>query len=300
MIDLHMHSNHSDGSNTITEILQKAEKIGLKTISITDHDTCTGHIELRNIDIKKYYSGEIIPGTELRCFYKQRIIEVLAYNIDVDKMQNWLDKFYEGKGHADVQKKYLKQLYSTCKQLNLYMPPIDEIKWNPEGEWAARTIYREMKADERNKEKLPEDLWNDYENFRHKYCYNLENIFYIDKSEDLPSITELLKAIKDAGGLAFLPHIYVYKWATDIKEFINELVDNYDIDGIECYYNNFTQEQSDYLIDLCNKKGLFKSGGSDYHGTKRPEVEMGIGRGTLNVPDEILTEWKDKHLLRMV
>lgn len=294
MIDLHMHSNHSDGSNTVTEILEKAEKLNLKTISITDHDTCKAHIELRNIDVKKYYSGKIIPGVELRCFYKRRIIEVLAYNIEVDKMQNWLDEFYKDKGHAQVQKKYLSQLYKTCMELNLYMPKIEDIKWNPEGEWAARTIYREMKADERNKEKLPEDLWNDYENFRHKYCYNLENIFYIDKSEDLPGITQLLSVIKECGGLAFLPHIYVYKWAEDRKAFINELVDNYDIDGMECYYNNFTEEQSQYLIDLCKNKKLFMSGGSDYHGTKRPEVDMGTGKGNLNVPDEIVNDWIDK------
>lgn len=298
MIDLHMHSNHSDGSDSVTELLKKAEKMDLKAIAITDHDTCTGHMELRNIDKSKFYSGIIIPGVELRCFYKRRIIEVLAYNIDIDKMQAWLDKFYEGKGHADVQKKYLRQLYKTCMELDLYMPKIDEIKWDPEGEWAARTIYREMKADERNKEKLPQDLWEDYENFRHKYCYNLENIFYIDKSEDLPTLPELLEQIKNAGGLAFLPHIYVYKWAENKEEFINELVDNYDIDGMECYYNNFTKEQTDYLVNLCNTKGLYKSGGSDYHGTKRPEVEMGIGKGNLSVPDEILDVWKNKHLLQ--
>lgn len=298
MIDLHIHSNHSDGSNTVTEILQKAQRLGLKAISITDHDTCAGHIELRNINVDRLYSGVIVSGVELRCFYKKRIIEILAYNIDIDKMQRWLNKFYAGKSHADVQKKYLRQLYKTCMELKLYMPEIDEIQWNPEGEWAARTIYREMKADERNKEKLPQDLWEDYENFRHKYCYNLDNIFYIDKSEDLPSITELLKAIKNAGGLAFLPHIYVYKWAPDIKEFINELIDNYDIDGIECYYNNFSCEQTEYLKELCERKSLYKSGGSDYHGTKRPKVEMGIGLGNLNVPDEIILPWKDKLLLK--
>lgn len=294
MIDLHMHSNHSDGSNTVTELLQKAERLNLKAISITDHDSCRAHIELRNMDVKKIYSGLIIPGVELRCFYKRRIIEVLAYNMDIDKMQAWLDKFYEGKSHEQIQTKYLKQLYKTCMELNLHMPAIDEIKWDPKSEWAARTIYREMKADVRNKEKLPEDLWNEYDNFRHKYCYNLENIFYIDKSEDLPSLTELLKVIKETGGLAFVPHIYLYKWAEDKVEFINELVDNYDIDGMECYYNSFSKEQTQYLENLCNEKGLYKSGGSDYHGTKRPEVEMGIGLGNLCVPDEIIIPWKDK------
>ena len=50
--------------------------------------------------------------------------------------------------------------------------------------------------DERNKELLPEDLWNEYDCFRHQYCYNLENIFYIDKAPDLPTPEELIKQIK--------------------------------------------------------------------------------------------------------
>ena len=95
MIDLHIHTNNSDGSDSVIEVLKKAEKLGLKTISITDHDTCRAYEELKNIDIKKYYSGNIIKGVELRCFYNRRIIELLGYNIDPQKMQEWLDDFYK-------------------------------------------------------------------------------------------------------------------------------------------------------------------------------------------------------------
>ena len=64
MIDLHIHTNNSDGSDSVIDVLRKAEKLGLKTISITDHDTCTAYEELDNIDVKKYYSGDIIKGVE--------------------------------------------------------------------------------------------------------------------------------------------------------------------------------------------------------------------------------------------
>lgn len=292
MVDLHIHTTNSDGSDSVIEILKKAEKLGLTHIAITDHDTCMAYEELKNIDVKKYFSGKIIKGVELRCFYKRRIIEILGYNINPEIMQEWLDEFYKTRRRKDVQTRYLHSLYDTCMELKLHMKPFDEIEWDPESDWAARTIYREMKADERNKELLPEDLWNEYDCFRHHYCYNLENIFYIDKSKDLPGVEELVSQIKKAGGLAFLPHILLYKWATNKDEFIYELVDNYKIDGIECYYNSFTEEQTQYLKNICEDRKLYMSGGSDYHGTKRPEVELGIGQGNLKVPSEIIKKWE--------
>jgi len=113
MIDLHIHSNNSDGSDSVIEILEKTEKLGLKTISITDHDTCKAYEELENIDIKKYYSGKIIKGVELRCFYNRRIIELLGYNVDTKKMQGWLDDFYKTRTRDVIQTRYLEQLYAT-------------------------------------------------------------------------------------------------------------------------------------------------------------------------------------------
>ena len=74
MIDLHIHSNNSDGSNSVLEILKKCKELKLDYISFTDHETCTAYSELKNIDIKKYYSGIIIPGIEIKCAYNGRLI----------------------------------------------------------------------------------------------------------------------------------------------------------------------------------------------------------------------------------
>ena len=77
MIDLHIHTKYSDGADSVIEVLEKSEKLGLKYISITDHDNCKAYKELENIDIKKYYRGTIIPGIEIKCSYKKRLIEIL-------------------------------------------------------------------------------------------------------------------------------------------------------------------------------------------------------------------------------
>ena len=74
MIDLHIHTSYSDGTDSLIELLEKAEKNKLEYISITDHDNCRVYDELRKIEGSKYYTGKIIPGVEIKCGYKGRLI----------------------------------------------------------------------------------------------------------------------------------------------------------------------------------------------------------------------------------
>lgn len=66
MIDLHTHTIFSDGTWTIEEMLSNAEKAGISTLAITDHDTAIPHIKLKEIDTKSYFSGRIIVGGEFK------------------------------------------------------------------------------------------------------------------------------------------------------------------------------------------------------------------------------------------
>lgn len=292
MIDLHIHTNYSDGAATVKEILEKAEKQKLAYIAITDHETCDAYEELKKLEIKKLFSGTIIPGIELKSAYQGRIIDILGYGIDTVKMNEKVKEFYKEKTHANLQRKYLKQLYKTGEELGLTLTPMEELTWNPDNDWANPTMYAEMKKHPENEEKLPKDLWEDFDNFRHKYAYNKENVFYVDKSEDYFTVMQTMNLIKECGGKVFLPHLFIYKWAEDKESFIKDLIQQYPVDGIECYYSLFSEEQTKYLLDLCNKKKLLKSGGSDYHGnSNKPGVELGIGKGNLKIPNEIVLEW---------
>lgn len=288
MIDLHIHTTNSDGTDSTLEILKKAENLKLTHISITDHEKCDAYEELETIDIKKYFSGKIIKGTELKSYYKDRIIDILGYSIDTKVMKKSLDDFYKDKTHEVLQKKYLKHFYEQAKELNLKIDDINNINWNPAKDWASVVFYNEIKKYEENKVKLPEDLWSGFDVFKKDYCYNRKNHFFIDKSEDLPSVQDTINRIHKSGGKAFLAHVYEYKWVQNKIEFIKELLQIADFDGIECYYSNFSQEQTEELLDFCKKNNLYASGGSDYHGKNKKNIELGIGRGNLAIPEEIL------------
>ncbi len=292
MIDIHIHTNHSDGTYSVKELLEKAEELKLKYISITDHDTISAYEELKNIDVPKYYSGKIIPGIELKCVYNnEKIIEILGYNYNHDKLKLWLDEFYKDKKKGDIQTKYFNHLYSACEKYNLKMTPKEEIIWNPNKDWASIIIYNDIKKYEENREKLPEDLWEKFNTFTKKYCSDKNSLFYLDKTKDYPNIQETIKAIKDADGIAIVAHVYIYDWAINKEKFIQDLYENYDIDGFECYHNTFTDEESAYLVKFCKEHNLLMSGGSDCHGKNKPSVNLGTGKGNLNISDKIIENW---------
>ena len=141
MIDLHIHTTYSDGTKSVTEILKQAEDLKLDYISITDHDKCLAYEELKNIDVSKYYSGKIIRGIEIKCFYKGSTIEVLGYNYNYEKMKKWVDDFYEDKDRKIIETKYFNKLYDVCEKLNLTMSKREDIKWNPENDWGGKTVF---------------------------------------------------------------------------------------------------------------------------------------------------------------
>ena len=292
MIDLHLHTTYSDGADSLTELLKKAEELKLEYISITDHDTCEGYRELEKLNVKDYYTGNIIKGVEIKCAYQKRLIEILGYNVDTEFINKYMEKFHEEKSKEKLQQKYFNILYETCtNKMGLILLPKNEIKFDPKTDWASVTIYNEIKSHEENKEKLPEDMLQDFTTFSKKYCGNRNHVLYIDKSEDYLSIEETIKLIKDAGGLVFLPHIFIYKWAEDKKKLLDDIVSKYKIDGIECMHSEFSQEDIDYLLEYTEKNNIYRSGGSDYHGVNKPGIEMAVGKGNLKIETELAIDW---------
>ena len=116
-------------------------------------------------------------------------------------------------------------------------------------------------------------------------------MFFLDKKDDYPSPAETVKQVHLAGGVAFLAHVHEYKWVKDKIEYITQLIKDSNLDGIECYYNSFTEEQTKYLLELCDKKKLYKSGGSDYHGLNKNKIQLGVGYGDLKIPKNMIQEW---------
>ena len=102
-----------------------------------------------------------------------------------------------------------------------------------------------------------------------------------------PPYKEVIDIIHKAGGKAFLAHPFEYKFK-DTIEFINDLRKEKELDGIECFHPSANQEQRNILVDYAKSNNLYISGGSDYHGSPKPDIEIGIGRGDLSISKEIL------------
>ena len=291
MIDLHIHTSYSDGTDSVIELLEKAEKNKLEYISITDHDNCRAYDELKHLEIEKVYNGKIIPGVEIKCGYKGRLIEILGYNVDTEKINNWSNEFYKYKTKSDLQAKYFDLLYDKCLKMNLIMSEKEKIEFDKNKDWASVQIYKEIKKHFENKEKVPEDFWNEFKVFSKKYCGDKNHILYINKTLDYPTLEEAIKAVKDAGGLVFLAHVFIYDWAKDKKALLNEILESYDIDGIECFHSEFSEEDIKYLKNFCKEKQYYMSGGSDYHGSNKRNIDLAVGKGNLKIKKEIILDW---------
>lgn len=145
MIDLHMHTIYSDGTDTVQELLEIAEKHKLEIISITDHNEVSAYKELENSKIREKFSGKIIPGVEISTSYKNIMIEVLGYGIDYKKIK--MHKI----NHEDIQRRVLEQLKYKGKELGLKFN--DKIEINMEDPckiFAGCVFARELLSYEEN------------------------------------------------------------------------------------------------------------------------------------------------------
>ena len=292
MVDLHIHSTYSDGNCSVIEILKQAESLELNTISITDHENCEAYKELEQLNIKEYYTGNIITGIELKAQYADKIMDILGYNIDPDKMIQYLDECYGTLAREHIQEIQLEEFYKYAKQYNLKIRPIQELEWDKKRDWASIVFYNEIKQYEENKGKLPEDLWESFENFKQNYYHIKGKMFYINMSKYYPSLNKIIDIIHESGGLAFIAHIYEYTSIDNKIQTLDKIIKEYNIDGIECYYSTFTDEQTKDLIEYCKRNNLLMSGGTDYHGKSKRGINLGIGKGNLEVPDKIIDKWK--------
>lgn len=111
----------------------------------------------------------------------------------------------------------------------------------------------------------------------------------VDESSLFPSLDLAIEMIHNSGGLAFLAHTFAY--SPNIAKELFNIIENYKLDGLECFYTTFTKEQSDYLVDVCKNRRMYMSGGSDFHGTRKTNHNLGTGHGNLHIDESVVDNW---------
>lgn len=287
MIDLHTHTCHSDGADTAKTLLEKAQESGITVLSITDHNTVSAY---RTDDVRAY-PGRLIPGVEITCMYEGEVVEVLGYGFALDQMEEELRQHV-----LTFRDKQLREFELLCDAFlkSGVRYDAEKISFDPDRESCRKAFLANLKQYPENRRFFQsEESWERSRAFAREEIYNPASRLYVDESSLYPDVGTAVRMIHRSGGIAFLAHLYLYASAGQIRANLPEFVQNFGLDGIECVHSEFTRQQIVDLDGFCRECGLLRSGGSDYHGSRKPEIGLGVGRGELKVPEAYLAQWPE-------
>jgi len=274
MIDLHSHSIFSDGTDTPETLARLADEAGLAALALTDHDTLEGLD--RFLACQPRTRAELVPGIELSCRYLGRVLHVLGLFIDpagplfrervADMRQRRVDR-----NRLMVRRLQDLGVAITWEEVAA-MAPTDSISRTH----FARALVRSGAAGN------PQDAFRRY--------IGDEGPAFIPFRDLTPG--DAATWIKEAGGVSVVAHPgrfshRQFRWDEAMAELKAR-----GLQGLEAYYPDYGPQEHRYFLDLAGSLDLVPTGGSDYHGDHKPGQYLGIGTGSLHVPDSILARLK--------
>ena len=273
-VDFHTHSTRSDGMLTPTELVQHAKSIGLSAFALTDHDSVDG-IEEAKQEANRI-GIEFIPGIEFSAA-EETEIHVIGLYIDPENetLLNTINKL------KNSRKRRMEDICHKLRSMGFEIT-YDEAMNLGGGKFLGRAHIAKLMVQK-------------------GYCQTVQECFdkyiglgkpaYSEKNE--LTATEAVKSIRAAGGLAFLAHPHQTKYDLNQLEELLLKLKAVGLNGLEGYYSEFTPEHiRDYRL-LAQKLKLVFSGGSDFHGSMKPHIAMGSGKGNLYIPYYVLENIKD-------
>jgi len=287
--DLHLHTSISDGSATPREAVAEAARIGLKAIAITDHDATEG-IEGASAAGRRY-GVVVIPGVELSCreFSGEggqvgREVHILGYYVDKDNSA--LRKSLEVERDNRVAR--LKRMASRLGDMGM---PIDfdgiKIKTETETKFSL------------GRPELAEVL------VREGHVSSIDEAFALYLGEGKPAYVrrstymtavEGIALVRQAGGIACIAHPGLGEDEEGKDRPVIDLIPSLAAAGlqaIEVYYPQHTPEVTAELLCLAAAHGLLVTGGSDWHGTRKPELRMGASGVDMVVVNLLREAWEN-------
>jgi 3',5'-nucleoside bisphosphate phosphatase len=291
MIDLHIHTTSSDGSDEPKDILIKAEQIGLKYIAITDHDSIGAYEKFKKLNIHEYFKGKIIPGCEFSVVHNGKPIEVLGYGLDLDTISSM--GIVSDEKFLERENTYLDKMMDVCRNLNIKYSKTLSVKGKY---FATQLMHADLKKYPENEKHFTKEVWESLNAFYRTCVNNAESPFFLDQTKNYFTVSEIATIIKKASGKSFLAHLYGY-FADDHKEFLDSIVSLNALDGIECYHSLHSIDRTKALLDYCKDHKLYSSGGSDYHGKLKPTVKLGESIQDIKIPYDILEPWLPLNLI---
>ncbi len=273
-IDLHLHSTYSDGTFSPTEVVRRAHNAQVSTLALTDHDTTDGIEEA--VESAKKFHIEVIPGIEISSLYKGKETHILGYYFDQShtQLQQELQKLRNSR-HQRIPK-ILSKL-ETCGIALSYT----DVKAHAGPGSIGRPHIAQALVDKHHVRNINEAF--------SRYLGEGASAYV---ARPLPDVAEAIRLIREAGGVPSLAHpSWVRKSVHELQSTCVELK-TYGLQGIEVYYSSHNSKQTANYLKVARQLELIVTGGSDFHGTTKPDIEVGIGRGNLNISEKILDDLK--------
>ena len=267
LIDMHTHTNYSDGDLSPQELIKLAIDKGIGTLAITDHNTIEGIKKVnKNDDIIVVSGIKIINGIELSAKTDIGRMHILGYGIDLN--------------NEALNKKLLE---IKDNSINSFLSIMEQIK----RDYGIRFSYEDIKTLVNANHNLGRP---DLAKLCVKYGYASTVQEAFDKylieahnktrqtSKKLP-YQECLELITKSGGIPILAHPKTLELSEkELLILLKEMI-CYGLKGIEVYHSSHSQEEMSYYLEIASKYDLFISGGSDFHGkTVKPDIELGTGK----------------------
>ena len=287
-IDLHVHSVNSDGTDSTEAIIESSIELQLEAICISDHEYLTKVPQQNNI--------EIIQGVEISVSWdllddtnKFGGTHLLVYFLNEESP---LDKKL-----IELRQNKIERNYSIIDNLEEFVIYIDKKDLDSlETKVPGRPHIAELMVKKNYVSNISEAF--------SKYLGN-GKIDGIDNHQ--LSIKEIVNLAKQSKSLVFLAHPHTLmsnKLYSKSDNWIDNKFHNYiqtlkdmDIDGIEVYYPGYSHNTINTLLEVCENQNLLVSGGSDFHGSRKPNNLLGIGyeNSPIKVPYELLSKMKELH-----
>ena len=256
-VDLHLHTTASDGRLNPADLVRKLIKSGLSVVAITDHDSTEGIADAQR-EANNHENFELIQGVELGADVPDGEIHMLGYflNLNDEKFQEDLKRFREGRA--------LRGLRMVEKLNAIGM----EIEWEKVQEYAqGGAITRPHIALALVEKGYIASFEEAFEKF-----IGRDGLAYVGREKLTPE--QAIELIHGNGGVSVLAH--PARYVNNLEQILPKLKAA-GLVGMEAHYKDYTIEEIDYLLSLCQTYDLIPCGGSDYHALETAdEVEPGL------------------------
>lgn len=281
-VDLHVHSNASDGTLSPEEVVRYAASKQLKAMALTDHDTIAGITQAKTAAAE--CGIELIPGIELSCFYQATEIHILGFFIDEHS-----EVLNEGLKHlVDIRTRRNEVMLKRFQDDGFQFTLEDLTGGNPDTV-ITRAHFARVLVDKGYAPNMGK-AFDKYLQYGGKYCMRKEVV----------TPAQAMKLLTSSGAWPCLAHPMQYHLGYDqIRVLVGSLKEQ-GLRGLEVYHSSQNPYQSSKLREIAREFGLLPSGGSDFHGSNKPDIDIGVGRGGLRISYALLKDIKEDYYGRTV